>query len=339
MFVEMVKGATAAQIAAVNRKAKSLNLTPHINKGVDLVGIGLFGSNTGQMDTQQFEVLPGVARVVRIEKQYKAASRQFKKEDSIVNVNGVDIGGKNDLVIIAGPCTVESEDQLMECAAVVKAAGCQGLRGGLFKPRTSPFTFQGLGIKGLKMMQKAKEKFGLFLVSEVTKIENIEPMSKVIDVFQVGARNMQNFELLKALAGCGKPIILKRGISADIETEWLCAADYLLNGNQKPNVILCERGIKTFEKSVRYSLDLSSIPVVRDMSHLPIIADPSHAAGNCRYVPALARGAVAVGAQGLIIEIHPDPKNALCDGAHALSLRNFVELMDRIHHMEMSRDF
>jgi 3-deoxy-7-phosphoheptulonate synthase len=257
-------------------------------------------------------------------KPYKLASREFHPQSSIVNVNGVEIGGER-IVIMAGPCAVESEQQLMETAKAVKSFGASIVRGGAFKPRTSPFSFQGLEKKALRMLAKVKSDLGIPVITEVLDIQNIEIIAKHADILQVGARNMQNFALLKELAKMRHPILLKRGFSATV-MEWLTAADYLLaEGNQQ--VILCERGIRTFEDSVRFSMDISSIAVIKRFSHLPIVVDPSHAAGHFAYVPTIAKAAIAAGADGLLIEVHLNPEEALVDGLQSLNIPNFERLM------------
>jgi 3-deoxy-7-phosphoheptulonate synthase len=260
-------------------------------------------------------------------KPYKLASREFKPEDGVVNVSGVEIGG-NRLVIMAGPCAVEGEEQLRKSAEAVKASGARILRGGAFKPRTSPFSFQGLKKSGLEMLARVREEYGMPVVTEVTDTHDVPLVAKYSDILQVGSRNMQNFVLLSAVGKAGCPVVLKRGFSCTV-TEWLTAADYILaEGNN--NVILCERGIRTFEDTTRFSLDISSIPVIKRASHLPVIVDPSHAAGHYQLVPSLARAAVAAGADGLLIEVHPNPKEALVDGLQSLTPSDFARLMKEI---------
>jgi 3-deoxy-7-phosphoheptulonate synthase len=257
-------------------------------------------------------------------KPYKLASREFHPRPSRVNVSGVEIGGQR-IVVMAGPCAVESEQQLIETAVAVQECGGLILRGGAFKPRTSPFSFQGLGKDALEMLSKVKSEFGLPIITEIVDVHDIEMMVEYADIIQVGARNMQNFSLLKELSKLKHPVLLKRGLSATV-TEWLTAADYLMAGGNR-RVILCERGIRTFEDSVRFSMDISSIAVVKNVSHLPIIVDPSHAAGHSAYVPSLAKAAIAAGADGLLIEVHPDPAQALVDGLQSLNIPAFKKLM------------
>jgi len=327
MIVEMRRGSTKAEIDAVVQRAKSFDLDVQLNFGTEKTVVAILGSNTGQLSTDVFAVLPGVESVTRVMKPYKLASRDFEAEDSIVTVDGVEIGGKR-IVVMAGPCTVESEEQLIETAEIVKEAGASVLRGGAFKPRTSPFTFQGLGEAGLSLLARAKEKVGIPVVTEVIDTRYVGMVSKYADMLQIGARNMQNFTLLTEVGKSKRPALLKRGLSATV-TEWLTAADYLLSqGNSQ--VVLCERGIRTFEGSVRFSLDISSIPVVKIASHLPVIVDPSHAAGHFTLVPAIAKAAVAAGADGLIIEVHPNPKDALVDGLQSLTPSDFNRLMKEL---------
>jgi 3-deoxy-7-phosphoheptulonate synthase len=266
-------------------------------------------------------------------KPYKLASREFKTEDSLVSINGIEIGGKR-IVVMAGPCAVESEEQLMEAARVVKEAGACVLRGGAFKPRTSPFSFQGLKKAGLELLARAREQFGIPVVTEVVDPRDVGLVSKYADILQVGSRNMQNFALLTSIGRSKRPVVLKRGFSCTV-TEWLTAADYLLaEGNNQ--LILCERGIRTFEDSTRFSLDISSIPVIHRISHLPVIVDPSHAAGHYSLVPAIAKGAVAAGADGLLIEVHPNPKEALVDGLQSLTPSDFTRLMKELRSIAKS---
>jgi 3-deoxy-7-phosphoheptulonate synthase len=327
MIVEMRTGAGTAEVDAVVEKAKSLGLGVQLNLGTDKTVVALLGSNTGQIPTDIFAVLPGVESVTRIMKPYKLASREFVSRDTVVSCEGVKIGGKR-IVVMAGPCAVESEEQLMQAAEAARKAGATILRGGAFKPRTSPFSFQGMHEKGLELLVKAKEKVGLPVVTEVVDANDIELVSRYADMLQIGSRNMQNYALLTSIGKSHRPVVMKRGFSCTI-TEWLLAADYLLaEGNNK--VILCERGIRTFEDSIRFSLDISSIPVIKKSSHLPVIVDPSHAAGHYSLVPAIAKAAVAAGADGLLIELHPNPQNALVDGLQSLSLSNFDKLMKEL---------
>jgi 3-deoxy-7-phosphoheptulonate synthase len=327
MIVEMKTRAPQEEVDCVIQKAKSLGFEVQLNLGTDKTVVAILGSNTGQTSTDIFAVLPGVETVTRIMKPYKLSSREFKTGSTVVSVDGVKIGDKR-IIVMAGPCAVESEEQLMEAAEAVQKAGATILRGGAFKPRTSPFSFQGMKKAGLELLQKARERFHMPIVTEIVDTRDVELFSEYADVLQIGSRNMQNYSLLTAAAKSKRPVVLKRGFSCTV-TEWLTAADYILaEGN--PNVILCERGIRTFEDSTRFSLDLSSIPVVKKFSHLPIIVDPSHAAGHYSLVPALAKGAVAAGADGLMIEVHPNPREALVDGLQSLTPSDFTRLMHQL---------
>ncbi len=327
MIVEMRKGATKKEVNDVVNKAKSLELEVQLNIGTDKTVVALLGSNTGQIPTEIFAVIPGVESVTRIMKPYKIASREFRPKNTIVDCGGIKIGGEQ-IVVIAGPCAVENKKQLMEAARAVKKAGASILRGGAFKPRTSPFSFQGMQKEGLELLVKAREETGMPVVTEVVNPQDVLMVSSYADVLQIGSRNMQNFALLTDAGKSRRPVVLKRGFSCTI-TEWLTAADYLLaEGNDQ--VILCERGIRTFEDSIRFSLDISAIPVLKKNSHLPVIVDPSHAAGHYTLVPAIAKAAVAAGADGVLIEVHPNPKEALVDGLQSLTISDFTRLMDEL---------
>ncbi len=327
MIVEMKRRASREEINSVLEKARSLGFEVQQNRGTDKTVVAILGSNTGQTPTDIFAVLPGVESVTRIMKPYKLSSREFKAENTRITVGAIQIGGER-LAVIAGPCAVENEEQLMQTAQGVKKAGASILRGGAFKPRTSPFSFQGMKKAGLELLKAASERFQMPVVTEIVDTQDVELFSEYVDIIQVGSRNMQNFSLLTAVGKSKCPVVLKRGFSCTV-TEWLTAADYILaEGN--PNVILCERGIRTFEDSTRFSLDLSSIPVVKKYSHLPIIVDPSHAAGHFSLVPALAKGAIAAGADGLMIEVHPNPREALVDGLQSLTLSDFSRLMTQL---------
>ena len=333
MIVEMKTGANPEDIDGVVQRAESLGLSVQSNLGTDKTVIALLGGHTGQLSTDIFAVLPGVESVTRIMKPYKLASREFKVEDSLVSIDGVEIGGRR-IIVMAGPCAVESEEQLMDAARAVKEAGASVLRGGAFKPRTSPFSFQGLEEVGLEILAKAREHFGIPVITEVVDTHDVSLVVRSADILQVGSRNMQNFALLTKVGQSKCPVILKRGFSCTI-TEWLTAADYLLaEGNNQ--VILCERGIRTFEDSTRFALDISSIPVIKRSSHLPVIVDPSHAAGHYSLVPAIAKAAVAAGADGLLIEVHPNPKEALVDGLQSLTPSDFARLMEELRPIAQS---
>lgn len=322
MIIVMEKTATPENIEKVCEVIKSAGLGVHISKGEDVTIIGIIGDRRKLAD-KPIELMDGVEKTVPIMEPYKLASRTFHPEPSVIKVKDVEIGG-NEVILMAGPCAVESREQLLETAEIVKKAGARILRGGAFKPRTSPYSFQGLGEKGLEILAEAREKTGLPVITEVVGTDTVDVVAEYADILQIGARNMQNFPLLKAVGRIDKPVMLKRGLSATIE-EWLNAAEYIMNeGNF--NVILCERGIRTFENMTRNTLDLSSVPIVKHLSHLPVIVDPSHAAGNWRWVMPLARGAVAVGADGLMIEVHPNPKEALSDGPQSLNPENLAIL-------------
>ena len=333
MIVEMRTGASEEEIDAVVQKVKSLGLDVLLNRGTDKTVIAVLGSNTGQVPTDILAVLPAVESVTRIMKPYKLASREVKPQDSLVSINGVEVGGKR-IVVMAGPCAVESEEQLTQAARAVKDAGASIMRGGAFKPRTSPFSFHGLEQAGLDLLAKVKKQFDIPVISEVVDPHDVDRIAEAVDILQVGSRNMQNFVLLTAVGKSKRPVVLKRGFACSV-TEWLTAADYLLaEGNNQ--VILCERGIRTFEDTTRFSLDVGAIPVIKQSSHLPIIVDPSHAAGHYSLVPALAKAAVAAGADGLLIEVHPNPKEALVDGLQSLTPSDFAELMEELKKIAQS---
>ena len=326
MIVEMKTGSSREEVDAVVEKAKSQGLEVQLNLGTDKTVVALLGSNTGQLPTDMFAVLPGVESVTRIMKPYKLAAREFRSGDSKVFCGDVEIGGKR-IVVMAGPCAVETEKQLFDAARAVQKAGASVLRGGAFKPRTSPFSFQGLRKEGLELLANVKRETGMPVVTEVVEPKDVKLVASYADLLQIGSRNMQNYALLTNAGRSHCPVVLKRGFSCTI-TEWLNAADYLLaEGN---DVVLCERGIRTFEDSVRFSLDISAVPVLKMSSHLPVIVDPSHAAGHYSLVPAIAKAAVAAGADGLLIEVHPNPKEALVDGLQSLSPSDFSRLMEEL---------
>lgn len=337
MVIVMKPSATEKQISDVSNLLLSLDLKPHISKGEERVVIGVIGDKKKLKD-KNVELMEGVEKVIPIVESYKLASRTFNPISTIVDVDGVQVGGKS-VVIMAGPCAVESKEQLFESAEAVKKFGAKFLRGGAYKPRTSPYSFQGLEKEGLEMLYEAKKYTGLKIVTEVMDVYSIEIVAKYADVLQIGARNMQNFSLLKEVGRSNMPVLLKRGIAATIE-EWLNAAEYILSEGNK-NVILCERGIRTFEQYTRNTLDLSAVPVVKRLSHLPIIVDPSHGTGKSFLVNPMAKAAIAAGADGLIIEVHPDPKNALSDGAQSLTPDEFRVLAEEISNVAtaIGRDF
>jgi 3-deoxy-7-phosphoheptulonate synthase len=323
MVVVMQERATDEQIQKVIAQLTEMGFDVHRSTGALRTVLGAVGGNR-QFDQRLLEVLEGVQEVVRITEPYKLVGRTFKPENTIVSVGDVRIGG-DEVVVMAGPCSAESEEQVEATASTVRRAGAKVLRGGAFKPRSSPYSFQGLGEEGLRLLRAAADRHHLKLVSEVMDVSQIELMTRYADILQVGARNMQNFTLLRELGRARTPVLLKRGISATIE-EWLLSAEYILAGGNM-NVILCERGIRTFESYTRNTLDISAIPVVHKLSHLPIVADPSHGSGRRDMVASMARAAVAAGADGLVIEVHTDPDHALSDGAQSLFPHQFDRLM------------
>ncbi len=326
MVVMMEKEATESQIQHVIDFLGEKGLSVHRSNGKEHTVLGVIG-DVNKIDVRDLQVLPGVADAYRISVPYKFTSREFKHEDTVIEIGDVKIGG-DEVVVFAGPCSVESEEQTMIIAERVAKAGAKVLRGGAFKPRTSPYSFQGLGEEGLKILRKAADRFGLLVVTEVMDKDQIELVSEYADILQVGARNMQNFSFIRALGKATKPVFLKRGIAATIQ-EWLMSAEYIISGGNE-KVILCERGIRTFETYTRNTLDLSAIPVVKKLSHLPVFADPSHGTGLRNKVIPMARAAIAAGADGIMIEVHHDPEHALSDGAQSLYPNQFDELMDQI---------
>jgi 3-deoxy-7-phosphoheptulonate synthase len=316
--------ATREEIDHVCERIREFGYKVHSIEGEERVVIGVVGVGDVTACLESIESAPGVESAMRISAPYKFVSREFKKDDSVIKVNGLDIGGE-EFVVMAGPCSVESERQIMETAEGVAAAGAQMLRGGAFKPRTSPYDFQGLELEGLKLLRKAKEATGLGIITEVMSDRDVELVAEYADCMQVGARNMQNFALLKSLGACGRPVLLKRGLSSTIK-ELLMSAEYIVaHGN--PSVILCERGIRTFETATRNTCDIAAVPVLNELTHLPVVLDPSHATGKRSLVPALSRAGVAVGADGLIVEVHPCPEKAVSDGAQSLTLEGFRRMM------------
>lgn len=322
MIIVMRQGSKEPEIKEVSQVLESLGLGVHISKGTERTIIGVIGDKRVLSDVP-LELMPGVEKLVPIVESYKLAGKTFKPEPSVLDVKGIKIGGK-ELVMMAGPCAVESREQILEAARAVKKSGAQFLRGGAYKPRTSPYAFQGLEEEGLKLLKEAQDETGLLLITEVTSEKAVEVADNYVDMFQIGARNVQNFHLLREVGRSKKPVLLKRGSSTTID-EWLNAAEYIMSeGNY--NVVLCERGIRTFETATRNTLDLSAVPVVKNSSHLPIIVDPSHAAGKTAYIAALSKAAIAAGADGLIIEVHPDPRHALSDAAQQLTPESFDNL-------------
>ncbi len=326
MIVNMSEKATEQEIEHVIERVREAGFQPHVTRGTEKTIVAAVGSGR-RHELEALQVAPGVENVVPIAQPFKLVSRQVRPERTVVNVGGARIGGP-EVVIIAGPCSVESREQLLDTAHAVKRAGATMLRGGAYKPRTSPYDFQGLGTEALKILREAREQTGLPVVTEVMSTEDVEIICEHCDMLQVGARNMQNFALLRRLATVKKPILLKRGPSATVK-EWLLAAEYLLAGGNR-QVVLCERGIKTFETEMRNTFDLAAVALARDLSHLPVIADPSHGTGKQSLIAAVSRAAVAVGADGLIIEVHPCPERALSDGAQSLDFAGFEKVMRAI---------
>jgi 3-deoxy-7-phosphoheptulonate synthase len=326
----MGHGASAEQIDGVIRKLDEMNIRYHISRGEERTVIGLLG-DTSHTSRELFLDLDGVEEVIRITKPYKMASRDFHAPDTVVPIHGTNVGKSGEFAIIAGPCSVESREHLLEVAEFVKKQGAHMLRGGAYKPRTSPYSFQGLGQEGLKYLAEAREKTGLPVVTEVMSAAELTMVCEYADVIQIGARNMQNFSLLKAAGEANKPVLLKRGLSSTIE-EFLLASEYILSGGNS-QLMLCERGIRTFETFTRNTLDISAVPVIKEVSHLPIIVDPSHAAGKRSLVPALARAALAVGAHGIMVEVHGQPEKAKSDGPQSLDFQGFADLMQDLKAM------
>ncbi len=328
MIVIMQTGAKPDQIANVVDRIESLGFDVHKSTGDERTILGVVGElSPDEIDKEHLQMMAGVDRVVRVSSRFKLAGRDMHPQDTLVKLNGVAVGGQK-VAVIAGPCAVESREQVLEAAHAVKEAGAVALRGGAYKPRTSPFSFQGLGEEGLKYLAEAREATGLPIVTEVMDPGLVDLVASYADVLQVGARSMQNYALLQAVGDSQKPVLLKRGMSNTIE-EWLMAADYVLS-RDNPNVMLCERGLRSFETQTRFTLDINAIPVVKKLSHLPIIADPSHGTGHIDYVGPVARAAIAAGADGLIIEVHPEPEKAFSDGQQSLRPESFAALMKQI---------
>jgi 3-deoxy-7-phosphoheptulonate synthase len=326
MVIVMKKDSTNEDIQEICSFVESFGLKTNVSHGIKSTVVGVIGDKKVLEDVD-IESMSNVAKVIHISESYKLAHRSFHPENTIIKIKDLEIGGK-EIAVIGGPCAIENRDQLLTTAKAVKAAGAQILRGGAYKPRTSPYSFQGLEEEGLKLMKEASELTGLITICEVIDEASVETASKYIDILQVGARNMQNFHLLKAVGKTGMPVLLKRGLSSTID-EWLNAAEYILSeGN--PNVILCERGIRTYETATRNTLDLSAVPIIKNLSHLPIIVDPSHGTGKRICIHPMSLAAIAAGADGLAIEVHPDPKHALSDGPQSLKPEDFTKLCDDI---------
>jgi 3-deoxy-7-phosphoheptulonate synthase len=330
MLVVMRNDATEEQVQAVIKEIEKMGLRGVPMPGAIRTAVCVLG-NKGPVDAALFLALDGVKEAIPVTRPYKLVSRETHQESTVITVGDIKIGG-GEPVIMAGPCAIESEEQALTIARLVKKCGARIFRGGAFKPRTSPYSFQGIGEKGLKILEKVRQETGLFIVTEATDSENLPAVEKHADIIQIGARNMQNYSLLRLAGRTGKPILLKRGMAATIE-EWLMAAEYIISeGNSQ--VILCERGIRTFADTTRNTLDLSAIPSIKEVSHLPIIIDPSHAAGRRDYVIPLSRGAIAVGADGLLVEVHNDPTHALSDGMQSLYPQQFEQLMQEIERLK-----
>jgi 3-deoxy-7-phosphoheptulonate synthase len=326
VIVVMKSGVEREQVRAVIARLEALGFAAHLSEGKERTVIGAIGDRS-VLEAASLEAMPGVERLVPIRQPFKLASREFQRESTVVSVGGVLVGGEA-VAVIAGPCAVESREQLMATAAAVKAAGAHMLRGGAFKPRSSPYTFQGMEEEGLRILAEARERFGLPIVTEVMSPDAVELVAEYADCLQIGTRNMQNFQLLREAGRSRRPVLLKRGMAATIQ-EWLMAAEYVLSeGNRQ--VILCERGIRTFETATRNTLDLNAVPVAKELSHLPVIVDPSHGTGRAALVPPLTRAAVAAGADGLILEVHPNPAEALSDGVQSLLPADFERLMEDV---------
>lgn len=327
MIIVLKAGCKQKQIDNIVKHIESLGLKAHVSMGVERTIIGAIGDERGKTELQNLEVIPCVEKILPILQPYKLASREFKKERSVVKTGKSIIGGGS-FGVIAGPCSVESEKQIIKAAEGIKKAGAKMLRGGAYKPRTSPYAFQGLEFEGLKLLSKARQETGLPFVTEVINAESAELAAEHADMLQIGARNVQNFSLLRKVGRLKKPVLLKRGMATTIQ-EFLMSAEYVLSEGCK-EVVLCERGIRTFENATRNTLDISAVPVIQERSHLPIIIDPSHATGVRKYIPSMCFAAMAAGADGLIIEVHPDPQHALCDGPQSLDIKEFTFLMSRL---------
>jgi 3-deoxy-7-phosphoheptulonate synthase len=327
MIIVMKGTATEADLQRVIQTVEELGYQPHVIRGTQRSVIGAIGDERGKARLQSLEAMPGVESVVPILQPFKLASREFKPTRTVVKVRDVEIGGDR-VVVMAGPCSVENEDQILETARAVKEAGATILRGGAFKPRTSPYAFQGLGEEGLRLLAAAREETGLAIVTEVLKSEDVDLVAEIADMIQIGARNVQNFALLKRVGEVGKPVLLKRGMATTIQ-EFLMAAEYVLSEGTY-DVVLCERGIRTFETATRFTLDLNAVPVLKKLSHLPVIVDPSHGTGHWEYVTPMAKAAIACGADGLMVEVHMRPEVAVSDGIQSLKPATFRRLMQEI---------
>jgi 3-deoxy-7-phosphoheptulonate synthase len=335
MIIVLKSGASDREIADVERRISAMGYRPHTIRGELRTVIGAIGDDRGKERLRSLESLETVESVTPILQPFKLASREVRSANSVVRVGDVAIGGRS-IVVMAGPCSVESRDQVLEVAVRVKAADARVLRGGAFKPRTSPYAFQGLEEEGLKLLAEARRETGLPVITEVMEPDKVDVVAEQADILQIGARNVQNFSLLRKVGAAGKPVLLKRGMSTSIQ-EWLLSAEYVLSGGN-PNVILCERGIRTFETSTRFTLDLNAVPVLKKLTHLPVLVDPSHGTGHWEYVESMAMAAVAAGADGLLIEVHPRPEEALSDGPQSLKPDRFAALMTRVARVARALD-
>jgi len=327
MIVVMKQGAPAPEIEAVVRRVEELGYKVHLSRGEARTIIGIIGANEHELSEDNFQVMDGVEKTMRVMQPYRMVSRDFTQMNSVIDVNGVQIGGRK-VVVMAGPCSVEGREMILETAHAVKEAGASVLRGGAYKPRSSPYAFQGLGEQGLKFLAEAREQTGLPIITEVMGTEDIDLVNEYTDIFQVGARNTQNYSLLKALGKVRKPVFLKRGISGTIQ-ELLMSAEYILSGGNM-QVMLCERGIRTFETATRNTFDVNAIPLLKELTHLPIVADPAHGTGMWNLIAPISRAAVAAGADALMVEVHPDPARAWSDGPQSLTFKRFAELMQSL---------
>ena len=327
MIIVMKQNAAQPDIEAVVKRVEELGKKVHLSRGEARTIIGVIGADEHMVSEANFEVMDGVEKTMRVMQPYKLASRDFSHENTVINVQGAAIGGKK-IVVMAGPCSVESRDMILETARMVKEAGATVLRGGAFKPRSSPYSFQGMGEEGLKYLADAREATGLAIITEVMSVDEIDLVGAYTDIFQVGARNNQNYSLLKALGKTKKPVFLKRGISGTIQ-ELLMGAEYIMSGGNM-QVMICERGIRTYETATRNTFDINAIPLLKELTHLPVVADPAHGTGMASLVPAIAKAAVAAGADVLMLEVHPDPKRAWSDGAQSLNPAGFSKLMNEL---------
>ncbi len=334
MIIVMKPYATDKQIGAVVGRVEMMGFKTHLSQGEEVTIIGLIGDKR-KIEPHVLELMDGVDKVVHILKPYKLASRDFKPEDTVIPINGTKIGSR-EIVVMAGPCAVESLEQMLDVAWVLKEAGVHILRGGAFKPRTSPYSFQGLGVDGLDILARVKAETGLGIITEVISHDQVAKVAEVADILQIGTRNMQNYSLLHAVGESGKPVLLKRGMMSTLE-ELIMSAEYILS-HKNYRVILCERGIRTFETATRNTVDINAVPALKEMTHLPIVVDPSHGTGRWELVPAVARAAIAAGADGLIIEVHPNPEMALSDGAQSLKPARFIELMEQLQRVAAAVD-